>query len=131
MRAYMLLPNSYTWWDPVNKDLPTTMTYAYPRYTTRSLAQTLRVGGNVAAQANQAPFKAGSDIVVSNANDEAVNLELIDRFAATRKRQSPDKVSTYQFPSSLGVKHDLLDPNQDVDVVHLVYPKLLELITAL
>jgi pimeloyl-ACP methyl ester carboxylesterase len=131
MRAYMVLPNSYTWWDPVNKDIPTIQTYTYPRYATRTLAQALKIGLNVLANARQSPFKAGSVQVITNANDELVNLEMIAQLTSSWKKLAPEKVSTYEFPASQKIKHDLFDPEQtEVDVVSLAYPQLLELATA-
>lgn len=130
MHAYMVLPNSYTWWDPVNKDALGSIPYAYPRYATRTLAQTLRIAFNVAACARQNPIKAGSLVVVSNVNDESVNLEMIDQVTAEWQKRSPQKVTTYQFPASLKLKHDLINPDPALDLPGLVYTKIIELIQA-
>ena len=131
MRAYMALPNSYTWWNPEVKDALTVMTYAYPRYSSRTLAQTLKLGQNVLAHARQHPLQAGSVLIVTNPNDEAVNMEMIAKLTSSWQKLAADKVSTYQFPAEPFLKHDLLDPNQEeIDVVTLAYPKLLELLTA-
>jgi len=130
MHAYMLLPNSYTWWDPKLKEKLNDVPYAYPRYATRTLSQTLYLGFNVLASARQNPFKAGSAVVVSNVNDENVSIEMIDQLTADWKKLAPQKVTTYQFPASLKLKHDIINPSKNFDLPGLVYPKLIELIQA-
>jgi pimeloyl-ACP methyl ester carboxylesterase len=131
MRAYMLLPNSYTWWNPEKKEDPgSRIPYAYPRYASHTLAQTLRLGFNVMACARQEPIKAGSLVVVSNLNDESVNLEMIEAVTSDWQKLAPQKVTTYQFPANLKVKHDLINPDPEIDLQGLVYPKLIDLIQA-
>ena len=44
MRVYRLMPNSYTWWNAELKDADVKIPYAYPRYATRTLAQTTSSG---------------------------------------------------------------------------------------
>jgi alpha-beta hydrolase superfamily lysophospholipase len=130
MRAYQILPNSYTWWDPVKKEIPNPMVISYPRYATRTLAQTLRVAFAVLASSRQTPIKAGSLVVVTNPTDEAVNLEMIDQVTRNWQKLAPQKVSTYQFPASLGLQHDIINPDPRFDLQGLVYPKLIELVQA-
>ncbi len=130
MRLYQVLPNSYTWWDAENKDKPDPRIISYPRYSTRTLAQTLRLGFNVMASARREPIKATNLVVVSNPDDEAVNLEMIARASADWQKMAPQKVSAYQFPANLGLKHDLINPDPQFDQKNVVYPKLIEFIQA-
>ncbi len=50
------------------------------------------------------------------------------RFDDAGVRPARPKVATYEFPASLGLPHDLIDPNQPEQQVDLVYPVLIELI---
>ena len=130
MRVFNLMPNSYRWWNPERKDAPGLIPYAYPRYATRSLAQTLLVGFSVISASRYNPIKAKSVIMVTNANDESVNLDLAAEVTRNWKKLAPQDVTSFEFPAHLKIKHDLIDCNQEVDVSHLVYPKLIELIQA-
>jgi pimeloyl-ACP methyl ester carboxylesterase len=129
MRLFLLLPNQFTWWDPVNKEnsgLDTT----YPRYSTRAMAQYLRLGFAVTAAARRGPPAAASLVVVTNANDTDVNREMIDQVVALWQSRARQKISTYEFPSSLGLQHDLINPLAANAHPEAVYPKLIELIQA-
>ena len=129
MRVYSLLPNQFTWWDPVQQADNGSDT-DYPRYATHSLAQTLRLGFAVTAAARRSPPAAGSLVVVTNANDQQVNREMIDRMVALWQKSAPGKVSTYEFPAELGLAHDLIGPGAYNARPDVVYPKLIELIQA-
>jgi pimeloyl-ACP methyl ester carboxylesterase len=131
MRAFMLLPNSFAWWDPQKKEaLSVGMPYAYPRYATRSLSQILRLGLNISARARNSPIQAGSLTMITNATDESVNLDMAVQITRAWQKLAPQKISSYQFPASLNLKHDLFDPHQEIDVARLAYPKIIELILA-
>jgi carboxylesterase len=129
MRLYSLLPNQFTWWDPVKQE-NNGSDYNYPRYSTHALAQALRLGFAVTSAARRAPPAAGSLVVVTNANDDQVNRQMIDQAVALWQARAPTKVSTYEFPVSLGLQHDLLDPSAPGAHPEVVYPKLIELIQA-
>lgn len=45
IRLFLALPGFYLWWDPRTKEKnPLSAYHAYPRYASRSLAETLRFG---------------------------------------------------------------------------------------
>ncbi len=120
---YSLLPNSYTWWDETaqEKYLPV---YQYPRYASRALAAYLRLGSAVQQQANRRRPAAAKIVVVTNANDEAVNDALTGHLVQAWQVHAAD-LAAYEFPASMGLVHDLVDtPGQPTEPV---YSKLVEL----
>ncbi len=128
MNLFSVLPESYEWWDSVLKDkggLP----HAYPRYSRRGLAQTLRLGFAVQAGAQQVRPAARSILVVTNANDASVNNGLIAQ-VATNWREHGANLTTYEFEAALQLNHDLIDPAQPDQRIDIVYPRLIDLITA-
>jgi carboxylesterase len=46
-----------------------------------------------------------------------------------RWQKNGANIETYEFPSSLGLAHDLIDPEQPNQPIDIVYPKLIDLIT--
>jgi len=128
VNLYSLLPNSFEWWDPALKE-NIEPPYAYPRYSTRTLAQILRLSLGVQAQARQRGPGAQTIWVVTNANDSVVSYPLIQRVVSLWERWEAGRVRTYHFPPELGLGHDLIDPNQPDQRTDVVYPKLLEIIT--
>lgn len=119
--AVRMLPN---WWGWFNEDLKENVEgpeYTYPRYSSKALAEYLRIGQSVVEQAaSTAP--AVQDIrVISNLNDESVRPELT-RAVAEAWQAHGAAVSIYEFPVSAGLKHDMIDPGQPYQNVDLVYP---------
>ena len=90
----------------------------------------MRLGFAVTSAARRNPPAAGSLVVVTNANDSRVNREMIDQAVTLWQARAPGKVSTYEFPASLGLDHDVIDPSQASARPDVVYPKLIELIQA-
>jgi len=66
--------------------------------------------------------------MVTNANDTSVN-NMLTAEVVRRWQRSGLKVETYEFPLSLGLDHDLIDPDQPHQSVDIVYPQLIDLIT--
>jgi carboxylesterase len=126
LRLYQLLPNKYEWWDPVVQ-AGDPRAPGYPRYSTRALAQILRLGDAIRTGAGQAPPAAGRVVVVTNANDHRVNNPLTALVAETWRRHGGNVV-TYEFPAELGLEHDLIDPYPPSPHTPEVYAKLIELV---
>ena len=123
---YLLLPNSFTWWDASLKEA-IGPSYAYPRYSTRALAQNLQLSLAVQAQAKQGRPAVPVIIVVTNANDTSVSAPLIKEIVGVWQRSSTTQVRTYEFGAALKLGHDLIDPTMSFQRTDVVYPKLLEL----
>jgi carboxylesterase len=127
MRAYLILPNSFAWWDEEKKEAGGP-DFAYPRYATRGLTQTLRLAQAVRAQAMREPFRAKSLVVINNANDTSVNNEMTEIVTAAWEKNNPGRVKTYEFPADLQLGHDIIEPTDDDANVEAVYPRLIEAI---
>ena len=125
MNLYTLRPNSFIWWDPVLKEA-SPPPYAYPRYSTRALVQTLRLGFAIQADARRERPAVQKITVVLNANDAAVNNELTRQVVKIWQSRGAN-VSTYEFDASLNLDHDLIDPTQPRQRIDIVYPRLIEL----
>jgi len=127
MNALLLLPNSYEWWDPVlQADIGPL--HAYPRYSKHALAQTLRLGFAVQGEARRSAPAAHRLIVVTNPNDTSVN-NLMTAQVVTNWQAHNANITTYEFPLSLKLGHDLIDPAQPDQQIDIVYPQLIDLIT--
>jgi len=127
MNVYLLLPNSYVWWDETLQE-QVGPTHAYPRYSMRALAQSLRLSFAVRSKAKSATFSADKIVVVTNASDESVNNPLTSQIVSDWQGNGV-QVETYEFPLSFGVGHDLIDPDQPDQKIDVVYPELIDLTT--
>ncbi len=122
MNIYSWLPNGYDWWDSAKQEQGGAP-HGYPRYAKRALAEALRLG--FAARRHKPITK--KIIVVTNPNDAAVNNKLIDK-TIQRWRKQGLLLETYEFPMSLQLDHDLIEPTHPDANIEVVYPKLIELV---
>ena len=126
MNFVQIMPDSFEWWD---SDLKGNAgpAHAYPRYSKHALAEILRLGFAVQNEALWNSPAARQVIVITNANDPSVNNEMTANVIKRWQKHSAN-IETYEFPSSLGLAHDLIDPEQPGQRVDIVYPQLIELI---
>jgi carboxylesterase len=124
-RALSRIANGFVWWDGTAKENLQGSDQVYPRFATRQIGETLRLGLDVAA--SDAPMKAPRVHVVLTEADKAVNNHRTLRLMERWKSESPDTEFTLSvFPEADGVPHDFIDPNQLDAQTERVYPKLLE-----
>ncbi len=126
--ALLLAPNTYVWWDPRLRERVPGPRETYPRYATHALGEIYRLGLVVMAEASHRPPRAGSIVVVTNASDIAVNNQVAAALEA-RWRARGGRVREYEFPGSLHLGHDLVDPAQPYERVDEVYPVLAALMS--
>jgi len=127
--ARTLVPNIFIWWDSKLK-IDCKPDYAYPRFSTRALAEVMRLGYAVRQTANHTPPVGGRAIVVTVGGDPGVDNVVTDQVAQQWLSLNAN-VLQYEFPAELKLLHDLVDPNQPGQQVDLVYPKLMELVEML
>jgi carboxylesterase len=123
---FLTLPNSFQWWDDALQ-ITIGPEFAYPRYSTRALAEILRLGFAVQVAARREPPAAQSILVVSNANDTSVNNSLTAQ-VVEQWRDHHASPATYEFGAELQLGHDLIDPTLPGARTDVVYPMLIELI---
>jgi pimeloyl-ACP methyl ester carboxylesterase len=126
MNIYTFLPDSFEWWDPLlQADAPPD--HAYPRYSKHALVQVLRLGFAMQKDARDNPPAAKKMVVVFNANDNSVNNALTMDDVKLWLAHGAN-LTTYEFESTLGLPHDLIDPTQQDQKIEIVYPRLIDLI---
>lgn len=126
MNVFTLLPDGFQWWDPMTQ-AKTPPVYAYPRFSQHALAQILRLGFVTQVDAQHRSPTAKQIIVVTNANDIAVNNDLTREVVKTWQAHGAN-LSTYEFEAKLNLDHDIIDPNQPHQQVDVVYPRLINLV---
>jgi hypothetical protein len=122
------LPNFYQWWDASKKENLPGPLYAYPRFGTHCMADTIQLSRDVRANLNSKPLLAKRLIFLTTASDRGANNQLTNEIAAQIKAREGEKVITYEFPESLGIPHDMIDPAQPGANTNLSYSKILELV---
>jgi alpha-beta hydrolase superfamily lysophospholipase len=127
VRLLARLPNFWQWWDPEKREDVAGPQHAYPRLSSRALAQILRLSLNVQKRATAAAPLTPNLLVVTNANDESVDNRATYQVVDLWRKQGAT-VQTYEFPERLGLLHDLLDPDQPYQQIDVVYPVLLNLL---
>ncbi|MFN2234064.1 MAG: alpha/beta hydrolase [Anaerolineales bacterium] len=125
----LLLPDFHQWWDPVHQlSNPLSAPYSYRGYYLHSLLENMRLGFAAEEDAKQVKPAVGGILVITNANDESVNNEVVAEFEQLWLEHGEQFLQTYQFEKELGIPHDMITVDRPDGHVDLVYPKLLELI---
>jgi carboxylesterase len=123
------LPNFFIWWDPrVRADLPGPR-QCYPRFASHALAEVYRLGFTVLGDADRAKPKARKVILITTPLDTAVNNDLSSELVR-RWRAHGANVETYQFAAELGIRHDMIDPEQPYERTGVTYPVIERLVVA-
>lgn len=126
-RLVQRLPNQFFWWDP-KKKASRMRGYAYPRFPTHVVAQTMRVSLDILEESRTAGPRCGSILVVTTASDGTASLSLTRTLVSHWRRLRPDSVRTYEFPAKEQINHDFIDPTSSTARVDFVYPKLISLL---
>ena len=125
-RVMLAIPDIYLWWDPRVKEQQHPAT-AYPRFSTRALAQTMRIGENVHAQAARRAPAAQSIVLMTNAHDPAVNNKVTRGVALAWNKRKPGCALEFAF-TDLPRNHDIIEPDNPHARTGVVYPRLLEFV---
>jgi esterase/lipase len=123
-RVLAALPNFFLWWDPRDRAHHRPVT-AYPRYSTRALAQTLAVADDVHAAARRQAPRAGRIATFVNRSDPAVNNEVTEQIVREWQGWHPTGVEYVEL-RGLPINHDIVDPQNPLARTDLVYPRLLQ-----
>lgn len=122
----LTVPDFYLWWDPGKKEQQRPAT-AYPRFSTRALAQTLRIGEDVYAQARRSAPAASSIVLLTNQRDPAVNNAVTHDVALAWDARRAGTVREFAF-IDLPRNHDIIEPDNPNARTDIVYPRLIEFI---
>ncbi len=115
-----LLPNRFMWWDPKLKDR-CGPPHGYPRFATRAYAALFKTRSSVLKGAHAAPPKARALAIITNASEPRLDNRFTHRLIEAWRRWGA-AVSTYEFPASAHLPHDLIDPANHEQNTDLVYP---------
>ena len=127
-RLFLRLPNLFIWWNSALKEKNPGPSYAYPRFSTRVIGETMWLGQNVLRASRKEASRSGAILVVTTASDLAANNSLTATLVANWRKLRPDGIETYEFPKEQKVPHDCIDPNQLNQQTAITYPKLIELL---
>jgi carboxylesterase len=123
-RAGTLLPNAFAWWDDARRqDLPGPK-HVYPRFSSRSVAATMLLGAAVRADAARRAPAARSLVMVTVGGDIAADNSAAVALAGAWRAHGAQEVLAYEFPVSLHLNHDVVDPEQVGGNPALTYPVL-------
>jgi pimeloyl-ACP methyl ester carboxylesterase len=127
-RLLLRLPNMFFWWDPKLKENLQGPPYAYPRFPTRVIGETMLLGREVLRESRSQSPRSASILIVTSASDTAANNRVTSELVANWQRLRQGGIETFEFPAADKVPHDFIDPNQPNQKTALVYPKIIELL---
>ncbi|GAC1306211.1 MAG: hypothetical protein NVSMB19_18190 [Vulcanimicrobiaceae bacterium] len=116
-----VLPNAFMAWDP-RGDGSQIPAYGYPRFATRALAATLRIGLDVERASHRLGAR-GEIVTVLNEREPAIDNGIARAIADRLERRRPGSTRTVVW-SDLPAIHDIIDPTNPHGRTDLVYPRL-------
>ena len=123
------IPDIFLWWDNSKKmDNELIAPYSYRGYYLHALFENLRLGFITEEQSKKEKPAAGAILVVTNANDPAVNNDVVASFEQLWLAHGEEFLSSYQFDEGLALPHDFITSTHPDGQPDLVYPKLIEII---
>ena len=102
--------------------------YAYPRFPTRVIGETMFLGRSVLDQSRVLPPKCPLILTITSASDIAANNAVTEQLIANWRALRPTGIETFEFPADQEIPHDFIDPNQPNQRIDIVYPKIIELL---
>ncbi|WP_172121885.1 MULTISPECIES: alpha/beta fold hydrolase [unclassified Devosia] len=123
----LLLPNMMFWINPLAPVTAPQTDYVFPRPSTHTLAQVMRLGEAVMHDAAREPPAVARISVVLNEADVAVNNQLTDQLVNLWRSRDPD-VSTERLEFSNHLPHDLINPQEIFGNTDLIYSLLADMI---
>jgi len=97
--------------------------HVYPRFASRAVAATLLVGGETMQQAKRAAPGVHEATFVTVEGDKAVDNGAVESLAGLWEHAHV-RVARTQFSETLGLNHDVVDPEQVGANVAVTYPVL-------
>ncbi len=111
---------------PIAITAPVPLRHAIRGNNTRGLSETMRLGLAAARQAESGPPAARSIVLVTNTNDLSVDNDMARSLLPLWQKHGA-QTETFEFPKSLGLRHDLIDVQQSRQRDDIVYPVLIDL----
>ena len=127
-RLLLRLPNMFFWWDPRQRENLAGPVYAYPRFPTRVIGETMLLGRSVLDESRITPPRCPLILTITSASDIAANNIVTAQLVANWRSLRPAGIETFEFPADQEIPHDFIDPNQTNQRIDIVYPKIIELL---
>jgi pimeloyl-ACP methyl ester carboxylesterase len=127
-RLLLRLPNMFFWWDPRQRENLVGPVYAYPRFPTRVVGETMFLGRAVLDESRIFPPQCPNILTIISASDVAANNVVTEQLIANWRTLRPAGIETFEFPADQDIPHDFIDPNQPNQQIDKVYPKIIELL---
>jgi pimeloyl-ACP methyl ester carboxylesterase len=125
-RIAQALPNRYVWWNKEQKDR-IGPPHGYPRFATHAYVALFTTGAGVIRAARTSAPKASQISVITNAAEPRLDNRFTYGLVADWRRHGAH-VSTFEFPESDHLPHDLIDPANPAQNTALSYPVVIRTI---
>jgi pimeloyl-ACP methyl ester carboxylesterase len=126
--AVRIFPDWMVWWDPKARETLAGPTHAYYRYSMRGIAEILRLGFAFVDAARGGGPAASKFRFVLNENDESIRNTLAEAVLARWARLGATNADAIRIGVELGLRHDLIDPDEPYAKTGVAYPILIEAI---
>jgi pimeloyl-ACP methyl ester carboxylesterase len=122
-----LLPDIRKYWHDFDPDA---VGHTYPGFSTWALGQLLRVSvATFAGALDEAP-RVQDVVLIASKSDQAVSDYLAWQLIGFWRTKGLFKFTSVDFPKTMKIEHDMIDPSQNSQQTEIVYPILVNLLDA-
>jgi len=118
-----LMPNLALWWDPRKQDQLAGPEYAYAKFSTRAIGQSLRVADFAINRARQRKPDVKTIYSITSGADMAINHRRVNQLLELWRNHGA-VVESIEIPAEENVPHDFIDPHQPGERTEEIYPRL-------
>jgi carboxylesterase len=99
--------------------------HVYRGQSSRGVAEYMLLARGVRSQADDNPSAVKDIVIIINANDDQVNNGMTNNLAE-KWQEFGATITTYEFPQSLGLPHDVIDVSNEEADPDTTYPVIIE-----
>jgi pimeloyl-ACP methyl ester carboxylesterase len=109
--AMRALPDVYSWWNPAKHEAEVRGTWAYPKFSLKAIAAMIALRRQLEHHPAGRDNRAARVRLVVNDHDIAVRNDVARKLTDELFRDLAQEVDTAVLEDSLGLTHDVVEPN--------------------
>lgn len=111
--AMRALPDVYSWWNPATKAAEVRGTWAYPRFSMKAVASMIALRRDLQHNQTRRANRAERVLLVINEHDIAIRNDVAREVTNELFADLALQIDVGVLPDSLGLTHDVVEPNGD------------------
>lgn len=109
--AMLAMPDVYSWWNPGKKEAEVRGTWAYPKFSLKAVAAMIDLRRRLEREKPRRTTKADRIVLLINDHDIAIRNDVARTVTNEQFADLTMRLDTVVLENSLGLAHDIVEPN--------------------